>query len=67
MDIKAAQMKEQSYNKLRELNLRLWDQTHSLELAIEQEVAATKRKRKQMRKQLTRLAKYLDQTKVNAS
>ena len=61
MDVKTALQKEKSHSQLRELNLRLWDQTHNLELAIEQELAATKRKRKQQRKQLTRLAKYLDQ------
>ena len=63
MDLKSFSEKERSYRNLRELNLRLWDRVHNLELAIEQEVSQKRWKRKQARKQLTRLAKYLDLTK----
>ncbi len=62
MDLKSFSEKERSYRNLRELNLRLWDRVHNLELAIEQEVSQKRWKRKQARKQLTRLAKYLDLT-----
>ena len=38
MELKSFSEKERSYRNLRELNLRLWDRVHNLELAIEQEV-----------------------------
>jgi hypothetical protein len=45
---------------LRELNLRLWDRAHTLELQLQQELCQKKWLRKQARKKLSRLAKYLD-------
>ena len=45
---------------LRALNLKLWEQVHSLELKIRIENNHRKREEKQFRKKLVRLSKYLE-------
>ena len=48
-----------SKEDLRSLNVKLWQQVHSLELKIRLEAAQRKRDEKQFRKKLVRLSKYL--------
>mmetsp|Transcript_11698 Transcript_11698/g.15881 ORF Transcript_11698/g.15881 Transcript_11698/m.15881 type:complete len:98 (+) Transcript_11698:52-345(+) len=45
---------------MRALNLKLWQQVHSLELKIRLENSHRKREEKQFRKKLVRLSKYLE-------
>ena len=45
---------------MRALNVKLWEQVHSLELKIKIENSARKREEKQFRKKLVRLSKYLE-------
>ena len=51
---------EKSVENLRALNLKLWEQVHSLELKIRIENTQRKREHKQFRNKLVRLSKYLD-------
>ena len=44
---------------MRNLNVKLWEQVHSLELKIKIENNARKREEKQFRKKLVRLSKHL--------
>ena len=50
---------------LRALNIKLWEQVHSLELKIRIENSQQKREEKQFRKKLVRLSKYLQMTGCN--
>lgn len=54
--------KPKHVDDLRALNLKLWEQVHSLELKIRLENNNRKREEKQFRKKLVRLSKYLDLT-----
>lgn len=54
------------FEKLKELNIRLWQRVQTLELQANQILKGRKRDEKLFKKQLLRVSKYLDSTGFTA-